>query len=40
LQKQNILRLNQTVDTYELAAITLPGNSRYNLGTLGKTLGS
>ncbi len=39
LQRQNILRFNQTVDTYELAAITLPGNSRYNLGTLGKTLG-
>jgi DNA polymerase-3 subunit epsilon/ATP-dependent DNA helicase DinG len=39
LKKQNILRLNQTVDTYELAAIALPGNSRYNLGTLGKTLG-
>lgn len=39
LQKQNILRLNQVVDTYELAAIALPGNSRYNLGTLGLTLG-
>ena len=39
LQKQNILRLNQAVDTYELAAIALPCNSRYNLGTLGKTLG-
>ena len=39
LQKQNILRLNTPVDTYELAAILLPGNSRYNLGTLGKTLG-
>ncbi|MEA5079300.1 MAG: helicase C-terminal domain-containing protein [Anaerolineaceae bacterium] len=39
LQRQNILRLNEGVDTYELAAITLPGNSRYNLGTLGKTLG-
>lgn len=39
LRRQNLLRLNQTVDTYELAAITLPGNSRYNLGTLGKTLG-
>jgi DNA polymerase-3 subunit epsilon/ATP-dependent DNA helicase DinG len=39
LQKQNILRLNTPVDTYELAAIALPGNSRYNLGTLGKTLG-
>jgi DNA polymerase-3 subunit epsilon/ATP-dependent DNA helicase DinG len=39
LQKQNILRFNRPVDTYELAAIVLPGNSRYNLGTLGKTLG-
>ncbi len=39
LQKQNMLRFNQVVDTYELAAIALPGNSRYNLGTLGLTLG-
>lgn len=39
LRKQNILKLNQAVDTYELAAIVLPTNSRYNLGTLGKTLG-
>lgn len=39
LQKQGVLRFNQPVDTYELAAITLPGNSRYNLGTLGLTLG-
>ena len=34
LQKQNILHLNQAVDTYELAAIALPGNSRYNLGVV------
>ena len=39
LQKHNILRLNKVIDTYELAAIALPGNSRYNLGTLGFTLG-
>jgi len=39
LQKQRILKFNQVVDTYELAAIALPGNSRYKLGTLGMTLG-
>jgi ATP-dependent DNA helicase DinG len=40
LQRQNILKNNPVVDTYELAAIALPCNSRYNLGTLGITLGS
>jgi DNA polymerase-3 subunit epsilon/ATP-dependent DNA helicase DinG len=35
LQKLNILRLNKVIDTYEIAAVILPGNSRYNLGTLG-----
>jgi DNA polymerase-3 subunit epsilon/ATP-dependent DNA helicase DinG len=39
MRRQNILRLNPSVDTYELAAIALPSNSRYNLGTLGQTLG-
>lgn len=39
LQKHKILKFNRVVDTYELAAIALPGNSRYNLGTLGLTLG-
>ncbi len=39
LQKQRILMFNKVVDTYELAAIALPGNSRYKLGTLGLTLG-
>ncbi len=39
LQRSSILRLNQVIDTYELASIILPGNSRYNLGTLGLTLG-
>jgi ATP-dependent DNA helicase DinG len=40
LQKQNVLRDNLVVDTYELAAIALPGSSRYNLGTLGKIVNS
>ena len=40
LQKSNILQHNQVIDTYELAAVALPCNSRYNLGTLGSTLGS
>ncbi|MEL7591424.1 MAG: helicase C-terminal domain-containing protein [Anaerolineaceae bacterium] len=39
LQRQRILKFNPVVDTYELASIALPGNSRYNLGTLGYTLG-
>ena len=39
MRRQNVLRLNSSVDTYELAAIALPSNSRYNLGTLGQTLG-
>ncbi|MBA3074343.1 MAG: DEAD/DEAH box helicase [Anaerolineae bacterium] len=40
LQKNRILQYNKVVDTYELASIILPSNSRYNLGTLGSTLGS
>ena len=38
LQKHKILKFNKVIDTYELAAIALPGNSRYKLGTLGYTL--
>ncbi len=40
LQKQRILKFNQAIDTYELAAVVLPCSSRYNLGTLGSMLGS
>ena len=40
LQRHNILKHNEVIDTYELAAIALPTNSRYNLATLGTTLGS
>ncbi|MRR32921.1 3'-5' exonuclease, partial [bacterium] len=39
LQRNNILKLNEVVDTYELAAVLLPTSSRYNLGTLGQQLG-
>jgi DNA polymerase-3 subunit epsilon/ATP-dependent DNA helicase DinG len=39
LQKYRVLELNQVIDTYELASVLLPSASRYNLGTLGKTLG-
>ena len=36
LQRHKILKNNDVIDTYELAAIALPTNSRYNLGTLGQ----
>ena len=39
LQRYNILKLNEVVDTYELAAVLLPTSSRYNLGTLGQQMG-
>ncbi len=40
LQKQaGILRYNEIIDTYELAAVLMPTASRYNLGALGKQLG-
>jgi ATP-dependent DNA helicase DinG len=39
LQKVGILRYNEVIDTYELAAVLMPTASRYNLGALGKQLG-
>lgn len=39
LQKFNILRFNDVVDTHEMATVLLPTSSRYGLGTLGKVLG-
>jgi predicted DnaQ family exonuclease/DinG family helicase len=39
LQKSGILRYNEVIDTYELAAVLMPTASRYNLGALGKQLG-
>jgi DNA polymerase-3 subunit epsilon/ATP-dependent DNA helicase DinG len=39
LQRGMSLAKNGAVDTYELAAVLMPGASRYNLGALGKELG-
>lgn len=38
LKQQNILALNDAIDTYEMAAVLLPRASRYNLGSLGQQL--
>ena len=39
LQKGGILRYNEVIDTYELAAVMMPSAPRYNLGSLGQQLG-
>jgi DNA polymerase-3 subunit epsilon/ATP-dependent DNA helicase DinG len=39
LHNQHILNNNPVIDTYELAAVLLPGAARYNLGALGQQLG-
>ena len=39
LRKQGAFGLNETIDTYEMAAILMPTASRYNLGSLGQILG-
>jgi DNA polymerase-3 subunit epsilon/ATP-dependent DNA helicase DinG len=39
LQKADILRYNEVIDTYELAAVLMPSAPRYNLGSLGSQLG-
>ncbi len=39
LRKQRLFNQNETLDTYELAAILLPTAGRYNLGALTKELG-
>lgn len=39
LQKHNILKLNDVIDTYELASVLLPSASRYNLSALSQALG-
>lgn len=39
LKKYNPFKLNETIDTYELAAVLIPSASRYNLGALGQQLG-
>ena len=39
LRRQNILGYNDSLDTYELAAVLLPGAGRYSLGALAQALG-
>ena len=39
LRKYGILSSNDTVDTYDMAAVLLPGAGRYNLGALAQALG-
>jgi ATP-dependent DNA helicase DinG len=39
LRKFKLFELNETIDTYELAAVLMPSASRYNLGALGLQLG-
>lgn len=39
LQQNDILKGNEVLDTYELAAVLMPTASRYNLGALGQQLG-
>ncbi len=39
LQRAGILTLNESIDTYEMAAVLMPTASRYNLGALSRALG-
>lgn len=38
-KKYKIFELNETIDTYEMAAVLMPSANRYNLGALGQQLG-
>lgn len=39
LRAEGLFTENEAIDTYEIAAVMLPGASRYNLGALGQALG-
>jgi DNA polymerase-3 subunit epsilon/ATP-dependent DNA helicase DinG len=39
LRRYRILRLNDKIDTYDMASVLMPGASRYNLAALGIALG-
>lgn len=39
LRKHGVLKNNETLDTYEMAAVLLPNAGRYNLGALAQALG-
>lgn len=38
LRQQGLFRLNESIDTYDLAAVLMPRAGRYNLGALGAQL--
>ena len=38
LRKQSLFRHNESIDTYDMAAVLLPRAGRYNLGALGQQL--
>ena len=38
LRKQGVLRQNDSIDTYEMASVLIPGAGRYNLSALGQAL--
>jgi ATP-dependent DNA helicase DinG len=38
LRKQGLFRNNESIDTYDLAAVMMPRAGRYNLGSLGQQL--
>jgi len=38
LKKQGVLKQNKAIDTYEMAAVVLPSEGRYNLRALGQSL--
>jgi ATP-dependent DNA helicase DinG len=39
LRRYKVLKLNESIDTYELAGVLMPTASRYGLGALGAALG-
>ncbi|MBX3046407.1 MAG: 3'-5' exoribonuclease [Anaerolineales bacterium] len=38
LRRHNLFRYNDSLDTYDIAAVMMPGAGRYNLGALGQQL--
>lgn len=38
LRRHNLFRYNDSIDTYDIAAVLMPGAGRYNLGALGQQL--
>ncbi|MCW5873511.1 MAG: 3'-5' exoribonuclease [Anaerolineales bacterium] len=38
LRRHNLFRYNDSIDTYDIASVMMPGAGRYNLGALGQQL--